>query len=157
MKGVKAIGFAPFLASAPLVNTVTGVIDIPAHMTTPPAIARVEVKATGNTFVDTGTFDEATRTIEYVGVNTFFVPGNDIALRTQIQTDAGFLRTIFYEDYNGKIYAQGGTNGADVMTIVNGSDTQGWTITINSREAEAAYELGAAGIVEYTAALLPTT
>ena len=29
MKGVKAIGFAPFLASDPVMNTVTGVVDLP--------------------------------------------------------------------------------------------------------------------------------
>ena len=75
MKGVKAIGFAPFLASDPVMNTVTGVVDLPvtiAPLVPTGTIARVEVKATGNNIVDTGTFDEATRTNEYVAVNTFF-------------------------------------------------------------------------------------
>lgn len=157
MKGVKAVGFAPFLSSDPVVNTPTGVIDLPTHMTTPPAIARVEVKATGNNIVETGAFDEATRTNEYVGVNTFFIPGNDLKLRNEIQTDSGFLKTIFIEDYNGKIYVLGSQNGCDVMTIVGGSDSQGFTVTINSKETELMYELAAAGVTAYLAALLPTT
>ena len=155
MKGVKAIGFAPFLASDPVVNTATGVIILPLGMTTPPAIARVEVKATGNNIVDTGTFDEATRTNEYVAVNTFFIPGIDIELRNQIQGYAGILQTIFIEDYNGKIYVQGAKNGCDVMTLISGTDSQGFAITINSKEAEAMYELAEAGKADYLTGLMP--
>lgn len=156
MKGVKAIGFAPFLASDPVINTVTGVISLPAGMTTPAAIARVEVKATGNNIVDTGTFDEATRTNEYVAVNTFFIPGIDIELRNQIQTDSGILKTFFIEDYNGNIYVQGSKNGCDIMTLVNGTDSQGFSVTVNSKESEAMYMLAPAGKTAYLAALIPT-
>lgn len=154
MKGVKAIGFAPFLASDPVMNTVTGVVDLPAIMTAN-SIARVGVKATGNNIVDTGTFDEATRTNEYVAVNTFFIPGIDIELRNQIQGYAGILQTIFIEDYNGKIYVQGAKNGCDVMTLANGTDTQGFSVTINSKEAEPMYQLASAAVTEYLAALMP--
>lgn len=155
MKGIKAVGFAPFLASAPVVNTAIGVVTLPTAMKTPPSIARIEVRATGNNTVDTGTFDEATRTLEYANVLTFFVPGNDLALRNQVQGYSGILQAIFLEDYNGKIYSVGNTNGCDVMTLVGGSDQQGFTFTINSKEAEMMYELAPAGITEYRAALLP--
>jgi hypothetical protein len=154
MKGVKAIAFAPYDSSDLVVNTVTGVIALPAVMTTPPAIARVEVKATGNNVLDTGTFDEATRTIEYVGVNTFFIPGIDIELRNEIQSYAGHLVTMFIEDYNGKFYCLGSQNGCDVMTLVNGTDSQGFQVTVNSKEAEPMYEVTGAGITEYQSALL---
>lgn len=157
MKGVKAIAFAPYDSSDLVVNTVTGVITLPAVMTTPPAIARVEVKATGNNIVDTGTFDEATRTIEYVGVNTFFIPGTDISLRNEIQSYAGHLVTMFIEDYNGKLYCLGSQNGCDVMTLVNGTDTQGFTVTVNSKEATPMYEVTGAGKTAYESALLPLT
>jgi len=157
MKGVKAVGIAPYLASAPVVNTSTGVIALPTHITTPASIARFEVKATGNNIVETGTFDEATRTNEYVGVNTFFVPGNDIALRNELQGNAGILKTVFIEDYNGKVYCLGAKNGCDIMTIVGGSDSQGFTLTINSKEAELMYELAAAGLEDYQDSILATT
>ena len=153
MKGIKAIGLAPYLASDLPVNTATGVIDIPNHMVG--AIVRLEVKATGNNIVETGTFDEATRTMEYVGVNTFFIPGNDDVLRKEIQTDGGFLKTVFIEDYNGKVYCLGSQNGADIMTIVGGSDSQGFTLTINSKERELMYPVTGAGITEYRTAFLP--
>jgi hypothetical protein len=155
MKGVKAISFAPFTASDPVVNTPTGVIVLPVGMTTPPAIARVEVKATGNNIVETYTFDEATRTGEWVGVNTFFIPGNDLELRNQIQGYAGILQTMFIEDYNGKYYVLGSRNGCDVMTVVGGSDSQGFTVTVNSKELEAAYTLATAGVTDYLSGLLP--
>jgi hypothetical protein len=153
MKGVKAIGFAPFLASDPVVNTATGVIVLPTNIPSTSGIARVEVKATGNNIVDTGTFDEATRTTEFVAVNTFFIPGIDLELRTQIQGMDGILQTIFIEDYNGKIYVQGAKNGCDVMTLINGTDTQGFSLTVNSKENEAMFELAAAAITLYEAAL----
>lgn len=157
MKGVKAIAFAPFLASAPVVNTSTGVVALPAHMTTPVAthIIRVEVRATGNNIVETGTFDEATRSNEYVGVNTFFIPGIDDALRKDIQTYAGFLQTMFIEDYNGKVYVLGSQNGCDVMTVVGGSDSQGFQVTVNSREKELMYVLATEGVTEYLASIKP--
>lgn len=154
MKGIKAVGLAPYSITDLVVNTATGVITLPASIKTPASIARVEVKATGNNIVETGTFDEATRCIEYVGVNTFFVPGNDDTLRKEIQTDAGYLKTVFIEDYNGKVYCLGSQNGCDIMTIVGGSDTQGFTLTINSKEAELMYVLAPAAVTEYKAALL---
>ena len=157
MKGVKAISFAPYDPSDLVDNTPTGVVTLPAAMTTPPAIARVGVKATGNNVVETGTFDEATRTIEYVGVNTFFIPGNDISLRNEIQTYSGILVTMFIEDYNGKIYCLGSQNGCDVMTLVGGTDSQGFQVTVNSKEKEPMYELTGAGITAYNTAILPLT
>ena len=157
MKGVKAIAFAPYDPSDTVDNTVTGVIALPASMTTPPAIARVGVKATGNNVVETGTFDEATRTNEYAGVNTFFIPGNDLSLRNEIQGYSGILKTMFIEDYNGKIYCLGSQNGCDVMTIAGGTDSQGFTVTVNSKEAELMYEVTGAGITAYNSAILPLT
>ena len=153
MKGVKAVSFAPFLASDPVVNTATGVVVLPAAIPTSAGIARVEVRATGNNYLDTGTMDEAVRATEFVAVNTFFIPGNDLALRTQIQGMDGILQTIFIEDYNGKIYVQGAKNGCDVMTLINGSDTQGFAVTVNSKENEAMFELAPEGIVLYNASL----
>lgn len=157
MKGIKAIGFAPFLASDPVVNTVTGVLVLPVGMTTPPAIARIEVRATGNNVLDTGTFDEATRTNEFGGVNTFFVPGNDQDLYNQVNGMAGILQTLFIEDYNGNVSVQGAQNGCDIMTLVSGSDLQGFTFTVNSKEIDPMYKLSAAAITAYRAAILPTT
>lgn len=155
MKGVKAIAFAPFNAADPILNTPTGVIDLPVGITTPAAISRIEVRATGNNVSDTATFDEATRTNEYVGVNTFFIPGNDIALRNEMQGNAGILLTMFIEDYNGKIFVMGAQNGCDVMTTAFSTDTQGWSLTVNSREIDAMYELAEAGKVEYLASIKP--
>lgn len=156
MKGVKAIGIAPYLRTALVENTANGVIELPAHMTTPPKIARFEVKATGNNIVETGTFDEATRTNEYVGVNTFFIPGNDDELRKELQGNSGILKTIFIEDYNGKVYCLGSQNGCDIMTIVGGSDQQGFTVTINSKEKELMYPLTSTGITDYETGILGT-
>lgn len=154
MKGIKAIGIAPYVDSDLVVNTVTGVVELPNSMTTPAAIARFECRATGNNLVETGTFDEATRTNEYVGVNTFFIPGNDDELRNQLEGNAGFLKVVFVEDFNGKIRVLGSQNGCYIMTIVGGTDTQGFTVTINSKELDLAYSLTPAGITDYRSAIL---
>ncbi len=154
MKGIKAVGLDPYDVNDLVVNTATGVVTLPASIKTPPAIVRLEVKATGNNIIETGTFDEATRTNEYVGVNTFFVPGNDDLLRKDIQTDSGFLKTVFIEDYNGKVYCLGSQNGCDIMTIVGSSDTQGFTLTVNSKETQLMYVLAPAAVTEYRAAIV---
>lgn len=155
MKGIKAIGIAPYVVGDLVENTATGVIELPSSMETPPSIARLEVRATGNNLVETGTFDEATRTMEYVGVNTFFIAGNDDNLRREVQGMNGILKVVFVEDYNGKVYCLGSQNGCDIMTIAGGSDQQGFTFTINSKESELAYSLTSAGIADYVSAQLP--
>lgn len=154
MKGVKAIGIVAYDHANLVVNTNTGVVDLPLYMTDTPAIARLEVRATGNTFAETGTLDEATRTSEFVGVNTFFLNGNDLELRNSLQGVAGNLQVVFVEDYNGKVYCVGSQNGCDVMTVEGGTDTQGFKIIVNSKEAELMYELSTAGIAVYNDALL---
>lgn len=148
MKGVKAIGLVLFDPDDLVVNTVTGVLVLPAAFT---SITRLEVRATGNNFVETGTFDEATRTTEYVGVNTFFVPGIDISLRNEVQGNDGFLQVVFIEDYNNKVYVAGSQNGADIMTIVGSTDTQGFALTVNSKESTPMFELSEAAITAYRA------
>jgi hypothetical protein len=154
MKGVKAIGIAPYLAATPVVNTVAGVVTLPDVITDDPSIARFEVKATGNKIDDNASFDKETRTNEYVGVNTFFIPGNDIELRNELQGNSGILKTVFIEDYNGKIYVLGAKNGCDIVTSNWSSDTQGFTVTIESKESESMYVLAAGGVTDYTASLL---
>jgi len=155
MKGIKSIGFAKYDGSNLIVNTTTGVVALPAYLKTPPSIARFEVKATGNKFDDTGTFDEATRTNEFVGVNTVFIPGNDIALRNAMMAFNGSLWLTFIEDYNGKVFVFGSGNGADITTVVNSSDTQGWTVTVQSKERNTAFEITGTGITDYLAAIMP--
>lgn len=158
MKGIKAIGIAPFTPGDLVINTITGVVTLPASMGTAlaPAIARVEVKASGNKIDDNGTFDKETRTVEFVSALSFFIPGNDETLRTEIQGYAGILKTVFIEDYNGTVRCLGSQNGCDILTTSFSSDTQGWTVTVDSRELNAAYSLTALGIVDYVAAQLPT-
>jgi len=154
MKGIKSVFFAPYLASTPVVNTVIGVVALPAIINAL-SVTKVEVKALGNNIVETSTFDEATRTNEIVGVLTFFVNGNDLSLRNEITTDSGILKTIFVEDYNGIIRVLGSQNGCDVMTLVSGSDLQGFTVTINSKEVDLAFTLAPLGVIALNAALLP--
>ena len=92
--------------------------------------------------------------MEYVNVLTFFIPGNDIELSNELDGIAGNLKTVFIEDFNGKIYALGSKNGCDIMTVTGGSDSQGYTITINSKEVEKMYTLAAGGVTDYTDSLL---
>jgi hypothetical protein len=155
MKGIKAIGIAPFTVGDVVVNTATGVLVLPLSMTTVPTIARLEVRASGNKIDDNGALDKETRTSEFIGALSFFVPGNDDVLRKEIQGYAGILKTVFIEDYNGTVRCLGSQNGCDILTTSFSSDTQGWTITIDSREVEAAYSLTALAIADYVDAQLP--
>ena len=42
------------------------------------------------------------------------------------------------------------------MTLANGTDSQGFSVTINSKEAEPMYQLASAAIADYNAAIMPT-
>lgn len=156
MKGIKSIAFGAYDSDNLIVNTTTGVIDLPTIYTTAPSIAKFEVKATANVFTETGTFDaEATRTNEYVGALTVMIPGNDLALRADITKLVGSLWVVFLEDYNGKIFVVGSQNGTEVSSSVFSTDTQGYTLTIGTKERELKYELTGNGLVDYADALLP--
>jgi hypothetical protein len=156
MKGIKAVSFGVYNSTNLIANTPTGVIALPTIYTTPPSVARFEVKATANVFTETGTFDfEASRTNEYVGALTVLIPGNDLALTKTIQTLVGQLWVVFLEDYNGKVHVVGSQNGTDVSSAVYSSDTQGYTLTISTKERELKYELTGAGLVDYAESLLP--
>jgi choline kinase len=78
-----------------------------------------------------------------------------LALTKTIQTLVGQLWVVFLEDYNGKVHVVGSQNGTDVSSAVYSSDTQGYTLTISTKERELKYELTGAGLVDYAESLLP--
>lgn len=158
MKGLKAIGFAPYDSLDLIDNSETGVVALPSSITAPVggSIARFEVKATSNVFTETGTFDaEATRTNEYVGSLTVAIPGNDLGLTNIVGKLVGQRWVVFMEDYNGKIHVAGSQNGAEVPSAVFSTDAQGYTLTISTREKDLKYEVTGLGVTAYTTALLP--
>jgi hypothetical protein len=149
-KGYKAIGFAVWDSANIIQNTSTGVIALPAGIT---AVYRFEVKNTADNFIETASKDPVTMTGNKAGVGTFALMYCE---RIKNLADAQALLdgvfNVFFEHNDGtSITLAGAANGADIITIVESTDAQGFLFTLNTFEPAFAYTLAAAGVTAYNA------
>lgn len=151
-KGIKAISFADFVGSDPIVNTATGVLVLPASITD---IYRFEVKNTADNFIETASKDLTTMTGIKAGVGTFALMYCD---RVKNLTDAQALLdgvfNVFFEHNDGSITVAGCTNGGEIITVVESTDAQGFLFTLNTFEPSFAYTLTEAAVTAYTTAIV---
>lgn len=150
-KGYKSIGFAAWDGANIIQNTATGVIALPAGITD---VYRFEVKNTADIYSDVWTKDPITMTGANAGTGTFALMYCD---RIKNLADAVALRdgvwNIFFEsnDIVTGVTVFGSVNGAEILTVTETSDAQGFLFTFSSMEPSPAYSLAAAGIVAYNA------
>ena len=148
-KGYKAIGFATWDSASIIQNTATGVIAFPVGITD---VYRFEVKNTADNFIETATKDPVTMTGNKAGVGTFALMYCE---RIKNLADAQALLdgvfNVFFEHNDGQITVAGAVNGAEIITIVESTDAQGFMFTLNTFEPSFAYTLAAAGVTAYNA------
>lgn len=154
-KGYRAISFAKWDSASIIQNTVTGVIALPAALTTPPAIYRFEVKNTADNFIETATKDPVTMTGNKAGVGTFALMYCE---RIKNLADAQALLdgvfNVFFEHNDGQITVAGSLNGGEIMTVVESTDAQGFLFTLNTFETDFMYTLAGAGVTAYNTGLV---
>ena len=148
-KGYKAIGFAAWDSASIIQNTATGVIAFPVGITD---VYRFEVKNTADNFIETATKDPVTMTGNKAGVGTFALMYCE---RIKNLADAQALLdgvfNVFFEHNDGQITVAGAVNGAEIITVVESTDAQGFLFTLNTFEPSFAYTLAAAGVTAYNA------
>jgi hypothetical protein len=148
-KGYKAIGFAYWDSASIIQNTATGVIAIPVGITD---VYRFEVKNTADNFIETFTKDPVTMTGNKVGAGTFALMYCE---RIKNVADAEALLSgvfnVFFEHNDGTITVAGAVNGAEILTVVESTDAQGFLFTMATTEPSYAYTLAAAGVTAYNA------
>lgn len=153
-KGYKAIAFTPWSSANQIVTTAAGVIALPVGIT---EIFRFEVKNTADNFIETATKDPVTMTYETLGAGTFALMYCD---RIKNLADAQALLdgtwNVFFEsnDATSTVTVAGIVNGADILTVVESTDAQGFLFTLETREPIFAQTLTTDGKDDYTAVLV---
>jgi hypothetical protein len=154
-KGYKAISFAKWDSSNLIVNTVTGVVTLPTSITTTKGIYRFEVKNTADNFIETFTKDLVTMTGQFAGAGTFALTYCDrITNLKDAQALIDCTWNVFFEGNDGTIIVAGCVNGADIMTVVESTDAQGFLFTLATTEPTSAYTLTGAGITAYNSGIV---
>lgn len=152
MKGYRAISFAPFDSANKIVSVANEVSALPVGMTD---IYRFEVKNTADNFIETFTKDMVTMSGMNVGVGTFALMYCD---RVKTVADAKALESgtwnVFFELNDGSIIVAGINNGADILTVVESTDAQGFLFTLDTQEPDKASTLKGTALTDYQAAIV---
>jgi len=118
-------------------------------------VYRFEVKNTADNFIETATKDPVTMTGNKAGVGTFALMYCE---RIKNLADAQALLdgvfNVFFEHNDGQITVAGAVNGAEIITVVESTDAQGFLFTLNTFEPAFAYTLSAAGVTAYNALIV---
>lgn len=153
MKGYRAISFAPFDVANKIVESAPGIVsDLPAGLT---SIYRFEVKNTADNFIVTADKDLVTMTGMKKGVGTFALLYCDRAknlIDAQALLDGTF--NVFFELYDGEIIVHGIENGADIISIVESTDAQGFLFTLDTMERKFASTLTTTALTDYASAIV---
>lgn len=149
--GVKAIGVIAFEEGL-ISGTAGEVASIPSSIT---VIHRLEVKNTTNTYVDTFTTDEDTRSASWDGSMTLVLQKLDLELRNLVVELSKGELIVFIERNNGDILVQGSGFGAlmsagDLTTGGAKTDLNGANVTFTSTENEPALFLSSAAKATYS-------
>lgn len=154
-KGYKAIAFSVWDSENLIVTTPTGVATLPDDI----EIYEFQVKNTADNFIETATKDRATMTSDKVGSGTFALMYCD---RIKNLADAQALLdgvfNVFFKsnDAVSTIEVAGTVNGAEILTVVESTDAQGFVFTLETIEPIFKQTLTAPAIALYTAGLVAT-
>jgi hypothetical protein len=156
-KGYKAISFSEWDNTKLIQWGNTGVTALPSGIT---QIFRFAVKEVANNFIETATKDMTTRTYDVVGAGTFGLRYCD---RIKNLADAKALLdgnwNVFFEsnDEESTIEVAGIVNGAEVLTVVESTDAQGFVFTLATSEPIFKQTLTTPAVADYNDALVATS
>lgn len=151
-KGYKAISFSVWDSDNLIESTASGVAALPVGI----EIYRFEVKNTADIFTETATKDRATMTADKVGAGTFALMYCD---RIKNLADAQALLdgvfNVFFESNEAvsTIDVAGTVNGAEILTVVESTDAQGFVFTLETIEPIFKQRLSAGAVTDYEAAI----
>ena len=153
-KGYKAISFCNWDSASKIQTTATGVVELPVGLA---GVYRFEVKNPADNFIETATKDKATMTNEKVGAGTFSLMYCD---RIKNLSDAQALLdgnfNVFFEsnDAVSTVDVAGTCNGAEILTVVESTDAQGFVFTLETREPIFKQRLTEPAVTAYKALIV---
>lgn len=151
-KGYKAIGFSVWNSAKLIETTVTGVVTLPLAI----AVYEFQVKNTADVFSETATKDRATMTSDKVGSGTFALMYCDRIKNladAQALLDGVFNVFFVSNDAVSTIDVAGTVNGAEILTVVETTDAQGFVFTLETIEPIFKQTLTAPAVILYDAAV----
>lgn len=152
MKGFRAISFANFDSDNLIVESSQGIVsDLPVGLG---SIYRFEVKNTADNFIVNADKDLNTMTGMKKGVGTFALLYCNRAknlLDAEALLDGTF--NVFFEHNDGNVTVVGIRNGADIINIVESTDSSGFLFTLDTMEPIFASTLTAVALSDYTSSI----
>ena len=99
-------------------------------------VYRYEVKATGNSLVETSTTDMEKRTVDVKQVLSLLL--QKITKASEVELLALIYSTVvaFVHDYNGNVYAVGIDTGLDASTSTKSTDDGGYKLTLEATDTK---------------------
>ena len=162
--GILAVSIGEYDSANRIVKTSTGVIEIEPQFGAA-TLARFEVKATTNNYVENGVAGGDNRSKGVTGNLPLIltVPkGDGVKTVTEIQQLLNGEVVLFLEKKDGSIVVAGSQNGAMAITIDDQTggtigDLNGFTVTFQTMEEDFSrqYLLTAPALIEYAAAIKP--
>lgn len=109
-------------------------------------VYRYEVKATGNSLVETSTTDMEKRTVDVKQVLSLLL--QKITKASEVELLALIYSTVvaFVHDYNGNVYAVGIDTGLDASTSTKSTDDGGYKLTLEATDTKFSPFLSGAAI-----------
>ena len=140
--GIKKVDFAVFDATGFTVAA-QEIATLPAWLTD---VYRYEVKATGNSLVETSTTDMEKRTVDVKQVLNLLL--QKMTKDSEVELLAMIYSTLvaFVHDYNGNVYAVGIDTGLDASTSTKSTDDGGYKITLEATDTKYSPFLSASAI-----------
>ena len=130
--GIKLVDFAVYDSTGFSV-TDQEISSLPAWLED---VYRYEVKATGNSLVETSTTDMEKRTVDVKQVLSLLL--QKITKASEIELLALIYSTVvaFVHDYNGNVYAVGIDTGLDATTSTKSTDDGGYKLTLEATDTK---------------------
>jgi len=99
-------------------------------------VYRYEVKATGNSLIETSTTDMEKRTVDVKQVLSLLL--QKITKASEVELLALIYSTVvaFVHDYNGNVYAVGIDTGLDASTSTKSTDDGGYKLTLEATDTK---------------------
>lgn len=127
--GIKYIDFANFDAADIYTVALQEIATLPVGLTN---VFRYQVKATGNSLVETSTVDFEKRTTEIKQVLNLALQKMTKESEVELLALMYGVTTAFVHDFNGNVFAVGIDTGLDATTVTKSTDDGGYKITLEA-------------------------
>ena len=131
--GIKLIDFANFDADNVYTVSAQEIATLPAGLT---EVFRYQVKATGNTLVETAAMDAEKRSTEITQVLSLALQKMTKESEVELLALTYGVVTAFVHDFNGNVFAVGIDTGLDATSCTKSTDDGGYKLTLEAKDTK---------------------